>query len=494
MYANVRGIRGKRSCLIEHLHNENPCIFLLTETLLQTNNDLKFTGYTFFGRARNNGKGGGVGMLVRNDLKHIVTPHISDRPIEIIWISIKQKNCHPILIGCYYGKQESRCSKAEIDEEMNLLSEEIQEFKHEGEILMFMDGNGKIGLLGEEKSRNGKLLEKTFEEHDLQVVNRSDKCDGKITRQCTTNVKEVSAIDFVVANKSLMKNIQSMEIDEKGLLKIRGKKDSDHNTISVKIKLGEEKMKPSKKVQWRLNAPEECWTKFRRELKRLEPQTHNSIESEHHSIDQKYSRWLKGIENAARISIGKTTTKNRKCDKFSTEIQNLRKEKRLVKKRLDHNNDDQQETLNKYKKIQENLKNQILLERTRKTNLRLKKMTQDKTKIIFWKERKRLNRNETNASLTVKNKSGERVYDPQAIKQTTADYYEDLYAKKTTRPHPHHDVVAKEVLEFQNNVEHEDEWYNCPPTEMEIKEIINNKKNGKASTDLNNEIIKNGGE
>ena len=36
----------------------------------------------------------------------------------------------------------------------------------------------------------------------------------------------------------------------------------------------------------------------------------------------------------------------------------------------------------------------------------------------------------------------------------------------------------------------EDEWYNEPPTESEIREIIRNKKNGKATTDLKNEMMK----
>ena len=77
------------------------------------------------------------------------------------------------MIGCYYGKQESRCNQDEISEEMNLLSEEIEEYKKEGEIVIFMDGNGKLGILDEEKSRNGKLLEELFNEHNLEVMNRN---------------------------------------------------------------------------------------------------------------------------------------------------------------------------------------------------------------------------------------------------------------------------------------------------------------------------------
>ena len=140
MYVNIRGVKGKRTSLIEQLDSENPHLFLLTETLLPTNANIQITGYTFFGRERQTKKGGGTGILVRNDIKNNVIPHTSERNIEMIWVSIRRKKC-PLFIGCYYGKQESRCTQEEIKEEMYLLSEEIEEFKKEGQIIIFMDAN-----------------------------------------------------------------------------------------------------------------------------------------------------------------------------------------------------------------------------------------------------------------------------------------------------------------------------------------------------------------
>ena len=152
MYVNIRGIKGKMCSLIEQIDSEKPAIFLLTETLLSTNANIQISGYTFFGRARNGKSGGGVGVLVREDIRNSIIPHLTERNLEIIWISIRRKNKPPFFVGCYYGKQESRVSKEEIDDEMRLLSEEIEEFRKEGNIIIFMDGNGKLGLLGEQKS------------------------------------------------------------------------------------------------------------------------------------------------------------------------------------------------------------------------------------------------------------------------------------------------------------------------------------------------------
>ena len=62
-------------------------------------------------------------------------------------------------------------------------------------------------------------------------MNNSDKCQGRITRQNTAISDEISAIDFIIANDAVEKWISKMIIDEDGLLKVKGKKETDHNTI-----------------------------------------------------------------------------------------------------------------------------------------------------------------------------------------------------------------------------------------------------------------------
>ena len=494
MYTNIRGVKGKRSSLIEHIHSENPQIFLLTETLLTTDNDIHIDGYTFFGKARKDRKGGGVGILVQNEIKNSVIPHISDGTIEIIWLSARRKKdpTRPVFIGCYYGKQETRCSKEEILVEMNNLSEEIERFQMEGEVIIFMDGNGKIGLLGEEKSRNGKLLDEVFENHGLVVMNRSERCVGKITRQCTTNKEEKSAIDFVVTGDSMEKEILSMLIDEEGILKVKGQKDTDHNTIVVNLKMEKvNRPKPERKTKWRLNAPEANWKKFRQELGKLQTSTHQIFSSTDKSIDKKYSKWLKNIESAAWMSIGKTTIRNRKKEQFSENIKQLRREKGEKKNELKRNPDKNLAIIKELIEIQNKIKNQILTERTQKTNDQLKRMTQDKSRVFFWKERKRIKRNATNECLTIKNEDGRREYDPEKIMDVTASFYEKLYAKRDVRPHEHHKIVIDDIQNFGTDMSYDTEWYNEVPTEIEVKTIIENKKNNKASTDLKNELMKN---
>ena len=256
-----------------------------------------------------------------------------------------------------------------------------------------MDGNGKIGLLGKQKSRNGKHLESVFEEQCLEVINRSEKCMGKVTRQSTTNENEKSAIDFVVADHLVNKDIELMMIDEAGDLKIKGLKSTDHNTITVNLRIkGTERHRQAKKTKWRLNAPEASWAKLRHEIKKLGTETEKNCQSTSATLDQKYAKWLKGLETAAGISIGKTTIKQKTKERFSEEIKDLRDKKKEIKQRLNSGNGKDNATKSEYKDIQEKIRNQILLERTKKTNEMFEKMTQDKSSVVL--EGKEKNRSE----------------------------------------------------------------------------------------------------
>ena len=206
-------------------------------TQLKNNVGMRFEGFVFFGRSRIEKSGGGVAILVKEELKNSFSLHVSERNIEILWVSASRTNKKTVYFGVYYGKQETRVSKEEIEEEMDLLEEEIMDIKKEGEVLLAMDANGKIGILGEEPSRNGKLIKNVFEQTEMIILNNTDVCTGKITRQNTKNPDEKSSIDFVVATKDIKIGIESMIIDEAGDFKIQGKNDSDHNTIIIEMNL-----------------------------------------------------------------------------------------------------------------------------------------------------------------------------------------------------------------------------------------------------------------
>ena len=300
MYANVRGMKGKRTGITEILQQHEPHIFLIAETQLRSDLTVSFVGYTCFHRKREGKVGGGVGILIRNDFRFNIAPHISDRSIEMMWISVFRKDDVPLTVGVYYGRQEST-SRAEIEQEMTLLNEEIEEMKNEGEILIAMDGNARLGLLGESISRNGKLLTEVFTKTDLYLINNSDKCRGKVTRRNTQNDSEFSAIDFVLSSEGAKSWVKDMQIDEEGLIRVKGKNSTDHNTIIIKLSIhGTNQPKRIKRTMWNIKAPDAQWAAFSKELSKHNQKAKAIITNPLENIDTKYSKWRRELENAAR--------------------------------------------------------------------------------------------------------------------------------------------------------------------------------------------------
>ena len=272
----------------------------------------------------------------------------------MIWVNIRRKNKPPLIIGTYYGKQESRTSKNEIEFEIQLLTEEIIEMKREGEIIIAMDGNAKIGLIDEAISRNGKLLNQVFNDQDLIVLNKSAKCTGSITRQNTKNKDEVSAIDFVVTTTEAEKWVESVLIDEEGLMKIKGRNETDHNTIQIDLNIPDlDYTKPIKHTTWNLQAPEENWTEFNRQLDKRQL-TATQILQSNLPMNEKYRKWFHEIDNAARETIGKTTIKLKKRQRTSNKLKDLRNKKKELQTLIQNENNHEKRKLliDNYKDLQ----------------------------------------------------------------------------------------------------------------------------------------------
>ena len=493
MYSNIRGIKSKKNSLIEILDDCDPHILLLAETQLRSNVGMAINGYTFFGRKREAMNGGGVGILLRNDLLHRSAPHITDRNIEIMWISVRMKCEKPLIIGIYYGRQESRTSKQEIEIEMSLLQEEINEMKKDGHILLAMDGNAHINLLSEGVNRNGRLLLNVFQETHLHLLNGTEICHGAITRQHTTNLNEVSAIDFIVADSNVLPLVGRMLIDEEGLYKLKGKHETDHNTICVEIDTEKiSRSKTVKKTDWNLRASNDKWLQFGNELEQGAGNARRILQNRDIPFENRYNGWFNQLNGAAMRTIGKTTFKEGGKEKFSNTVKDLRRQKTHIKECIKNaqNYEIRQTHVREHKEIQDQINDQINEEKKEIMRNKLQIMASDKSKRLFWKEKKRMARDPVLQQLTIKDEKGIRQFEPEAIKYHTAHYYSSLYKKKPFHPRPYHQEVSTALTLYENDTEHEDLVYNLVPTEAEVMEAVNGKSNGKSTTDVKNEMLK----
>ena len=111
---NIRGIGAKRSRLIDLLNNmaieKNPDIVLLSETWLTPfSPEFIIPGYSFVDQCRQNKKGGGVGILVCNDLKNRLWPDLSSEMTEneCITIDITLCNGEHCLVSSMYRPPNS---------------------------------------------------------------------------------------------------------------------------------------------------------------------------------------------------------------------------------------------------------------------------------------------------------------------------------------------------------------------------------------------------
>merc|ERR1712013_170012 len=140
---------------------------------------------------------------------------------------------------------------------------------------------------------------------DLKLVNNTLKCHGKVTRMNTKDKSEYSAIDFILATANVEKWISKMLIDEDGLYKLTGKNETDHNTICVELNIWNiAKIKKIKHVGWNIRAPPEKWEISKQELEKRCSTAKQIITDESLPLQDRYDKWCKQIDNAARESIG----------------------------------------------------------------------------------------------------------------------------------------------------------------------------------------------
>ena len=288
-----------------------------------------------------------------------------------------------------------------------------------------------------------------------------------------------------------------MTIDEEGLHKIKGRNETDHNTITVSLEIESiEKPKVKKTTNWNLRASSTKWEEYKNQFKRRHRLTQSILANRGLTFNQKYKRVSDVIQNAARKTIGKTTIKLGAPFKPSKEVRKLRKKKRELKKKIKKEADKEvrKGLITEYKAIEDSINDQIRKEKKEQTKKKLDRILQDTTQDSFWHLKKQLTRDPTTEAMVVKDKNGIRQYSPHAIKESTATHYETLYKKKPTKSHPYHQQLETEIKEFEENRDYESLRINETPTVEEITEIINNKKNGKSMTDIKNEMLKRPGD
>ena len=99
---------------------------------------------------------------------------------------------------------------------------------------------------GPHVSTNGALLRDLIKYFNLEIL-KNNATESKWTRTNSNNVNETSAIDCIICNNKLTKNIAEVIINEKQEFVLTGKKKTDHNTIFLQIAAQPKKLQQRKK-------------------------------------------------------------------------------------------------------------------------------------------------------------------------------------------------------------------------------------------------------
>ena len=487
MYVNANGITGKMPSLTSAAIANDSHIVAVTETKTNTAPPA-LEGYTWEWKNRK-GEGGGVAIAIRDDLRPSARPvqNIETEDQEIVWIEIQMNNTK-LHIGVYYGKQEGTPVEI-IEREYAQLTTQINTLKQKGEIILIGDFNAKLQVdkpnANQQISTNGRHLKNTIDQTDLVPISiYSDK--GTWTRVNRNNPNERSVIDYTITTPSLMDNVIYHIIDEEGKARIKGRKETDHNTFLMAFRRNIQR-KTTRTKKWKLKN-KEGWENFNKvmtqKVKTNEPTN--------------YEELVTTIHETLHETIGTVTVKTG-AYKYpeNPETKALRNNKRETRKEFERadptNKPLKKAKLDKYLAAQAELRSAIEeQERSRVTKQLQELIEGGGTKSQkFWDIRRRLTKGNTTLEYDVMTEEGTTLEDPDEAKEHIAQYFENLYQAREGTPEYTEwtEKIKDEVTEIEEGLADADPP--APITADEMNAAIKSTKEGKSCgpDNLPNEIF-----
>ncbi len=433
---NVRGAKGKMRSMQSLVEAENLHITLITETMFKGDEKYNIKGQKWVGRNRKNKTGGGVGILVSEKISNNtteVTDIEEDEDLETTWVKIDTRP-DDVYIGVFYGPQENNPIE-NTRKIYNKLETQIKQLQKRGEVIIGGDFNAKLKITSEkgnqEESRNGMLLQAIINETHLNPITIEPDI-GHWTRTNRNNTSEKSIIDYILMTEKLTTKRGVTIIDETGQLRIKGKNETDHNTITTSIKINDRRT-PKYIERWKTGTNEQ-WAEYNKRIGEYMKSADLSSTN--------YSKNEEEIRKILKQTIGKTKIRTDKPNKRTTKttkaIGKMKKQKKKefheeCKKTEEPNNKLQKK--NEYIKLQKELRQAIEEEEKIRTEENMKKLAHNATinKNTIWQIRKRTKMNNQLDYNTI-TEEGTTLEDPTETKEYIRKWYEELYQARPGTP------------------------------------------------------------
>ena len=212
MFNNIRGYKSKKDTLAQLIFEHKPAVVGIAETNLDKDEKIdEIDGYLIRRKDRPT-PGGGVMLIYRKELEHMVMEEEDTCDGECLWLTMRNQNIR-MKIGVVYMPQESR-TKKELKHLYTEIGKQIENATmNNAHVILMGDFNAKLADEGEEikTSKAGKMMEELANEQDMYFANNDDKCEGKWTRIMG---EERSVLDYILVKSDDREYIGKMTIDE----------------------------------------------------------------------------------------------------------------------------------------------------------------------------------------------------------------------------------------------------------------------------------------
>ena len=336
---NSAGLSSKLASFDSMMHALQPTVFFIEETKLKSSGKIKTEnsdGYQIFELNRVGKSGGGIAIGALADTDPVwISEGDSDIEVLVVEISVSELQIRCIAA---YGPQEG--APAEQKENFwSRLSAEIEDaVNNEKAIIFQMDGNlwGGSDLVKNDPNKqnnNGLRFQKFLEKFPfLTIVNNLDVCNGSITRKrITIKGVEESILDFFIVCDKIQPFIEKMIIDEEKMYalsnycKVKGKqvrKDSDHNTLILHLKL-EYFLKKPERIEFFNLKNEECQNIFFQ--KTSETRRLTNCFQRAGGVENQAKQWFKELNGLCHQSFRKIRHKTKKKETETTILMEKRR-------------------------------------------------------------------------------------------------------------------------------------------------------------------------